>query len=188
MTALILLLLAAAAVWWWTQTVPVTVPRVEEVTARIPFPRPLRLDSPEHAIAQLDRPDEVVIPHQYANLVLTFPLSTPATLAIAAPIPYGFTRAELVRAICHEYDTVYDIEEATAHIKPLPVELRDKVGRNRTDGLYGIWGHDLGELVVTAVHWTRSSDSRVTIRPHVEVQEKPKLSTEPTGGSVDPES
>lgn len=184
----LLFLLVAIGVFWWMSTQPVTVPRVEEVTARIPFPRPLRIDSPDHAVAQLDRPDEVVIPHQYANLVLTFPLSTPATLAIAAPIPYGFTRAELVRAICHEYETVYDIEEATAHIKPLPPELRDKVGRNRTDGLYGIWGHDLGELVVTAVHWTRASDSRVTIRPHVEVQEKPKLSTEPASGGVDPES
>lgn len=175
MTALILFLLAAAAVWWWTSTVPVTVPRVEEVSARIAFPTPLRLDSPDHAVAQLERPDEVVIPHQYANLVLAFPLSTPATLAITAPIPYGFTRAELVRAICEEYENVYDIEEATAQTKPLPPELRDKVGRNRTDGLYGIWGHDLAELVCTAVHWTRSADSRVTIRPHVEVLPKPKL-------------
>jgi hypothetical protein len=178
-TAFILFLLAAAAVWWWTSNVPVTVSRVEEVTARIAFPVPLRLDSPKHALSQLDRPDEIVIPHQYANLILTFPLSTPATLAITAPISYGFTRAELVRAICDEYDNVYDIEEATAHTKPLPPQFRDNLGRNRTDGLYGIWGHDLSELVCTAVHWTRTADARVTIKPHVEVQEKPKLPTEP---------
>lgn len=174
----LLFLLLAIGVWWWMSNQPITVPRVEEVTARIAFPRALRLDSPDHAITQLDRPDEIVIPHQYANLVLTFPLSKPATLAIESPIPYGFTRAELVRAICHEYDTIYDIEEATANTKPLPPELRDRVGRNRTDGLYGIWGHDLADLVCTAVHWTRTSDSRVTIRPHVEVQEKPKLDAE----------
>jgi len=169
----LLFLLLAIGVWWWMSNQPITVPRVEEVTARIAFPRPLRLD-------------EIVIPHQYANLVLTFPLSKPATLAIESPIPYGFTRAELVRAICHEYDTIYDIEEATANTKPLPPELRDRVGRNRTDGLYGIWGHDLSELVCTAIHWTRSSDSRVTIRPHVEVLEKPKLDDEAQAGGDKP--
>lgn len=174
-TALILFLLAAAAVWWWTSNVPVTVPRVEEVSSRIEFKVPIRLDDASHAVAQLDRPDEVVIPHQYANLILSFPLSTPATLAITAPIPYGFTRAELVRTICDEYDSVFDIEEATANTKTLPIELRKGIGRNRTDGLYGIWGHDLSELVVTAVHWTRSADARVTIRPHVIAQPKPEL-------------
>jgi hypothetical protein len=174
-TALILFLLAAAAVWWWTSNVPVTVPRVEEVAARIEFSVPIRLDDSKKAVASLDRPDEVVIPHQYANLVLTFPLSTPATLAITAPIPYGFTRAELVRAICEEYDNVYDIEEATAQTKTLAPAFREGIGRNRTDGLYGIWGHDLAELVVTAVHWSRSADARVTIRPHVIAQPKPEL-------------
>lgn len=175
MTIVILIVLAVAAVWWWTSAVAVTVPTVPEVSARLAFPTGLRLGDPSHALTQLERPDEIVIPHQYATLVLAFPLSTPATLAITSPISYGFTRAELVRVICDEYENVYDIEEATAATKPLPLEDRARLGRNRTDGLYGIWGHDLPELVMTAVHWTRSPDSRVTIRPHVEARPKPEL-------------
>lgn len=175
MTVVILLLLAAAAVWWWTSHVPVTVPLVPELSSRLAFPTGLRIADPDHAVSQLERADEIVIPHQYATLVIEFPLSSPVTLAITAPIPYGFTRAQLVRTICDEYENLYDIEEATAHTKPLPPEERARLGRNRTDGLYGIWGHDLPELVMTAVHWTRSPDSRVTIKPHVEPRPKPEL-------------
>jgi hypothetical protein len=164
----ILAFAVVAAVWWWLSRMPVTKQRVPEVSARIEFPAPLRLDSPTEAIALLNRPDEIVIPHQYAILVLEFPLTVPARLAITAPIQHGFTRASLVRTICEEYEAVYEIEEGTAQTKTLPKELRDGLGRNRTDGTFGIWGHDLSELVVTAVHWTRTPDNRVTIKPHVE--------------------
>ena len=34
----------------------------------------------------------------------------------------------------------------------------------------------LPELVLTAVHWTRSPDARVHIEPHVEPRAKPELS------------
>ena len=57
-----LLLLGLAAIWWWTSHVPVSPPQVPELSARIPFPA-LRLDDPSTAIAQLDRKDEIVIPH-----------------------------------------------------------------------------------------------------------------------------
>lgn len=175
MTYAILFLLAVAIVWWWTSAVAVSVDRVPEVSSRIQFPTSLRITDPSLSVSQLERPDEIVIPHQYATLVLVFPLTTPATLAITATIQDGFTRAELVRTICEEYENVYDIEEATAVNKPLSDEDIAKIGRNRTDGLYGIWGHDRTELIMTAVHWTRSPDSRVTIRPHIEARPKPEL-------------
>lgn len=174
MTYVVLLLLGLAAIWWWTSHVPVSPPQVPELSARIPFPA-LRLDDPSTAIAQLDRKDEIVIPHEYATLVIKFPLTKPVTLAVTAPIPEGFTRAALVQTICEQYENVYDIEEATANTKPLPPDERARLGRNRTDGLYGIWGHDLPELVLTAVHWTRSPDARVHIEPHVEPRAKPEL-------------
>jgi hypothetical protein len=174
-TYALLFLLAVGVVWWWTSRVAVTLDRVPEVSARIQFPTSLRLNDPALAVSQLERPDEIVIPHQYATLVLVFPLTTPATLAITAPIEHGFTRADLVRTICDEYENIYDIEEATAQTKPIPESESAKLGRNRTDGLYGIWGHDRGDLVMTAVHWTRSPDSRITIRPHVEARPRPEL-------------
>ena len=174
MTYVVLLLLGLAAIWWWTSHVPVSPPQVPELSARIPFPA-LRLDDATTAIAQIDKKDEIVIPHEYATLVIKFPLTKPVSLAVTAPIPEGFTRAALVETICEQYENVYDIEEATATTKPLPPEERARLGRNRTDGLYGIWGHDLQELVLTAVHWKRSPDARVHIEPHVEPRAKPEL-------------
>src|SRR5512144_2571050 len=92
---------------------------------------------------------------------------------------WGFTRGELVRAICEEYANVYETEEATALLKPVPREERaDRPERNRTDGVYGIWGHDLDELVLTSLRWTRGTDGVVAIELHVEAQ--PRGSGSPT--------
>ena len=40
--------------------------------------------------------------------------------------------------------------------------------RNRTDGVYGIWGHDLDDLVLTAIRWTRGANGDVTIELNVQ--------------------
>jgi len=115
--------------------------------------------------AQLDKPDEIVIPFEHAVLVIDYPLSTPATIPISAPLPIGFTRAALVKTICEEYGHVYDAEEGTAATKTIPREERGELrNRNRTDGAYGIWGHDLQDLVLTAARWTRRTDGTVADR------------------------
>ena len=123
----------------------------------------------EGLAADLDKPDEIVIPFPHAVLVIDYPLTTPASVAIEAPLPLGFTRSALAKAICDEYAHIYDAEEGTAGTKTIPVEERGPMrGRNRTDGAYGIWGHDLQDLVLTAAHWTRHPDGTVRIALHVE--------------------
>src|ERR1043165_7210393 len=76
-----------------------TAKRVPMMTNRIAFPGGLRLHEPELALARLDEPDEIVIPFEKATLVIAYPLSTPASVEIVAPIHQGFTRAQLVRTI-----------------------------------------------------------------------------------------
>nr|HEX4313015.1 hypothetical protein [Kofleriaceae bacterium] len=130
---------------------------------RIPFPK-LHLGDPDHAIAQLDEPDEVVIPHVKALLVIKYPLSVPASIEVSSSVEFGFTRRELVQAICDSYAHVYEAEEATALTKPLALEERTaNQRRNRTDGLYGIWGYDLSDLLLVATHWSRRYDGVVVI-------------------------
>jgi hypothetical protein len=168
---LIAVVIVVAAVWWWLARVRVTpAPApVAMMPQRIAFPGGIHLHAPEHALAQLDRPDEIVIPFEHAMLVIDYPLTTPATMAISAPLPIGFTRAALIKAICDEYAHVYDAEEGTAATKTIPVEERGAMrNRNRTDGAYGIWGHDLQDLVLTAARWTRQADGTVQIELHVE--------------------
>jgi hypothetical protein len=168
---LIAVVIVVAALWWWVSRVRVTAPPppVAMMAQRIAFPGGIHLHDAERAIAALDQPDEIVIPFEHAVLVIDYPLSTPTSMAIAAPIALGFTRAALVKTICDEYAQVYDAEEGTAAIKTIPIEERGAMrSRNRTDGAYGIWGHDLEDLILTGVRWTRESDGTVRIELHVE--------------------
>lgn len=168
---LITVVIGVAATWWWLSRVPVTAPPapVAMMAQRIAFPGGIRLHDPDGALAGLDQPDEIVIPFEHAVLVIDYPLTTPASVPIAAPLPLGFTRAVLVKTICEEYGHIYDAEEGTAATKTIPLEERGALrGRNRTDGAYGIWGHDLQDLVLTAAHWRRHADGTVEIELHVE--------------------
>ena len=168
---LIVVAIGVAALWWWLSRTPVTArpSPVPMIPQRIAFPGGIRPQEPERALAQLDHPDEIVIPFPHAVLVIDYPLTSPASVAIEAPLAIGFTRAALIKAICDEYAHIYDAEEGTAATKTIPVDERGAMrGRNRTDGAYGIWGHDLADLTVTAARWTRHSDGTVQIELHVE--------------------
>lgn len=167
---LVAVLLGIVLVWWWSSHRRVTLPSppVAMAAQRIVFPGGIRLEQPESAVLALERPDEIVIPFEHAVLVIDFPLTTPAEVKISAPLPIGFTRGALVRAICDEYAHVYAAEEGTAAIKPIPPEDRGPGrSRNRTDGAYGIWGHDLEDLVIESAHWMREPDGTVKIELHV---------------------
>jgi hypothetical protein len=168
---LIAVALGVVLVWWWSSHARTTRPAapVAMTVQRIAFPGGIHLGDPEKALVSLDRPDEIVIPFEHALLVIDYPLTTPATVPISAPFPIGFTRGALVQAICDEYAHIYEAEEGTAATKTIPVEERGTSrNRNRTDGAYGIWGHDLQDLVVTAARWTRETDGTVKIELHVE--------------------
>lgn len=168
---LIAVVIMVAVFWWWVSHVRVTAvaPPVAMMAQRIAFPGGIHLHDPDAALAKLDQPDEIVIPFEHAVLRIDYPLSAPATIAITAPLSLGFTRAALIKAICDEYAHVYDAEEGTAATKTIPLEERGPLRkRNRTDGAYGIWGHDLQDLVLTAARWTREPDGTVRIELHVE--------------------
>ena len=167
---LVAVLLGIVLVWWWSSRSRVTLPPppVAMAAQRIVFPGGIHLGKPDGTGVALERPDEIVIPFEHAVLVIDFPLTTPAEVQISAPLPIGFTRRALVHAICDEYAHIYAAEEGTAAIKPIPVEDRgpDRA-RNRTDGAYGIWGHDLEDLVIESAHWMREPDGTVKIELHV---------------------
>ena len=171
---LVFVAIAIAFAWWWISRIPVSVAPVAMMPTRIAFPGGLHLDNADKSIALLQKPDEIVIPFEHAILVIDWPLTNPARIAITAPIVQGFTRRELVKAICEEYSNVYEAEEGTAHTKSVP--LSDRASgekRNRTDGVYGIWGHDLADLRLTAVRWTRRPEGTVEIELHVEGEPRP---------------
>src|SRR5512147_2897975 len=89
---LIAVVIVVAACWWWVSRVRVTAAPapVAMMAQRIAFPGGIHLHDPDGAIAALDQPDEIVIPFEHAVLVIDFPLSMPASMAITAPIALGF--------------------------------------------------------------------------------------------------
>lgn len=168
--ALIAVLVSIALAWWLSKRMEVAHAPVALMVTRIGFPPSLRLSDPESAIEMLELRDEIVIPFASATLVIDFPLTHPAQVAITAALPQGFTRGELVRTICEEYAHVYAAEEGTA-IDEVKVEERGaRRERVRSDGAYGIWGHSLEDLVLTSARWVKQSNGDVRIDLHVDAK------------------
>ena len=175
-----LIILAAVAVlvalgvgWLLSRRVPVAHTPVALMVTRIGFPPNLRVHDADKALALVELRDEIVIPFAKATLAIDFPLTHPAHVAIESGLPQGFTRGELVRIVCEEYAAVYAAEEGTANIEPNIEERGARRERNRTDGAYGIWGHDLDDLVLTSARWVKQSNGQVRIDLHVEARPQP---------------
>ena len=66
-----------------------------------------------------------------------------------APNGAFFTRADLARAVSARYNAIYAEEEKSTEIKP--GYIPGMLNRNRTNGRFGIWGHDIEDLLLTKV-------------------------------------
>jgi hypothetical protein len=111
----------------------------------------VNLDEPTKRIKNLISPDEVVLPYQKVTLVIDYPVAKPVLFVLTGP-PSGFTRKQIVLAISKKYHELYKEEEKTAKTKTVPIGQRKTLAnRNQTDGKYGIWGHDLGDLDLTSI-------------------------------------
>ena len=99
--------------------------------------------------------DEVILPaNKTFNLVLTYPLRTPYVEEIQTG-KKGLTRIQIIAAVISAYKRVYQIEDGTTTI---PAQLGKDAGygipynRVSTDGEYGIWGHELGDLILHTLY------------------------------------
>ena len=121
----------------------------------------IRIDSPEVDLLHLINKDEVVIPESRVALIIDYPLKAPFAFMLFSD--KGFTRGTLIRLISYQYRLIYEEEENTAKTKTLPPGQRKIINRNTTDGIYGIWGHDIGDLVLTEVDVYRNSQGTLTL-------------------------
>ena len=91
----VLIAIAVAVAWWAIAKMRVTRPAMAMMTTRIAFPDGgIRVADVQGALAKLSNPEEIVVPFEHAILVITYPLSTPASISIDAAFPIGFTRSE----------------------------------------------------------------------------------------------
>ncbi|TXD81899.1 hypothetical protein ESY86_18335 [Subsaximicrobium wynnwilliamsii] len=124
----------------------------------------ISIDDPKLEIVNLHDRDEIVISENKVVFVIEYPLTKPAEINIDAKTNLGFTRAELVSAVSAAYHRIYKEELETSIIKTIPVEEREgTVNRNETNGSYGIWGHDIGDLVLVAVEARKTESGELKL-------------------------
>ena len=126
----------------------------------------IRIDSPQIEIRNLIDKDETVINESKVIIFVDYPLTNTYTFELTSP--KGFTRAQLIYEISKQYYQLYDEEERTAATKTLPLEQRTIYNRNRTDGRYGIWGHDIGDLVLAEIIVYKTSNGLIFLTLEIE--------------------
>lgn len=88
--------------------------------------------------------DDVVITDTKIKIPFDYPLN--GTHIFEFESTNGFTRRNIMTHICQTYADIYKKEEETS------VKETDSttgcLNRSETSGVYGIWGHDIGDLAI----------------------------------------
>jgi len=87
------------------------------------------------------------------ELIIDYPLKKPFKKIIKGPK----TLQQMVDIIVLEYRNIYEIERKTSTLKEESIKSRTKgkspvINRAETNGKYGIWGHDLGDLDLHSIY------------------------------------
>jgi len=139
-------------------------PSAETEETSIPW---ISLDAGPAELANLEAANDIVIPYQHIELIIDYPLSFPAHISLSAE--KGFSRLRLFKEITAAYNRIYAEEESSATTKTIPVDKRKTIAnRNRTDGRYGIWGHDVSDLVLSSADVYREAGGKIIVTLVVE--------------------
>ena len=90
---------------------------------------------------RLVNPKEVVIKDEKIQILFSYPLTNKVMFTYEKK--GGFTRMDLFRLIYEGYEKIYDEEEKKVG-DPGPYEML--YNRKKSDGKYGIWGHQIADL------------------------------------------
>lgn len=137
--------------------------QVDDPVLKAEGPSPyMHLADPQKSLKWMRNPNEVVCKETELTVILDYPLRDAFPFPIHAASLGGFTRAELAQKIASLYKQVYEEEEKTSKIPVTPMDQRKGlINRNKTDGKYGIWGHDLDDLDLSTIELSRSADGKI---------------------------
>ena len=82
----------------------------------------------------------------------------PMSCVVVGEITEELTRSsQFIEAFCEGYQEIYRLEEESSKKEAMPLCEENPecslINRNRTDGCFGIWGHDIGDLVLEDIHF-----------------------------------
>jgi hypothetical protein len=91
-------------------------------------------------------PNEIILePNTEYKLTIDYPLTTKYVEKIKT-LDVAMNRLDFVTLVCNRYKQIYDIEKTTSKTKEGCIP--GMYNRMKTNGMYGIWGHMLGDLTL----------------------------------------
>lgn len=123
----------------------------------------ISIENPESEMDRLIDSNEIVTPYSEITKIIDYPLNKPTSFVLRNS-KNGFTKKELILEISKKYHEIFTVEETTATIKTIPPDKRKKImNRNETNGNYGIWGHDIGDLDLSSIEVYKSESGKIQI-------------------------
>jgi hypothetical protein len=127
----------------------------------------IELENPGPDIARLTDADQVLISAPEVTVVIDYPLKKEFLFKLSSN--GEFTKGQLAQLISDQYKKIYQAEEKSATIKTIPPKKRKGLAnRNETNGEYGIWGHDLSDLVLSAIQIHQQPNGEIILSLEVE--------------------
>jgi len=125
------------------------------------------IEKPQQDIPNLIGKDEIVIKQTLIKVIIDYPLTNQYEFTLTSQS--GFTRSILLTEISKQYYKVYEEEEESATIKTIQIDKRTTMyNRNQTNGKYGVWGHDIADLVLAEISLYKGSSGKLILILYIE--------------------
>ena len=130
----------------------------------------ITIDHPENDIKNLiDKNKEPGALYEVHDICILYDYPLRNSCTICTHFNRSITRKYLVELISQNYHFIYQDEEETVQVKPIPPSKRI-LGhkRNETNGTYGIWAHDLSDLRLEECKVYRKKDGSILLTLKIE--------------------
>ncbi|HET7002093.1 MAG TPA: tetratricopeptide repeat protein [Puia sp.] len=130
----------------------------------------ISIDHPETEIENLiDKNEEPGVLYNVRNISILYDYPLKYSCTIGARFSHKITKKVLVNLISDNYHSIYQKEEETAPVKPVPPSKRILGNqRHETNGSYGIWAHDLSDLRLEECKVYRKKDGSILLTLKIE--------------------
>jgi hypothetical protein len=92
--------------------------------------------------------DEIITTRDSIFIKFDYPLSRAVSFSYHKKRPEGFSRRDFYKCILAGYHRIYSEEHKAVGD---PGHIPGMLNRQSSEGPYGIWGHDIGDLVLEGV-------------------------------------
>jgi Tfp pilus assembly protein PilF len=130
----------------------------------------ISIDHPENEINNLlDKNEDPSVLYDVHNICILYDYPLKKSCTICSHFNPTITKKNLAELISRNYHYIYQEEERTATVKPIPPSRRFfKYKRNETDGMYGIWEHDLSDLRLEECKVYKKKDGSILLTLKIE--------------------